>query len=191
MLCGLLVMIGLAVFFAPIEHTLGTNLRLVLLHGALVWAGKLIFGLAELAGLAGLLIFKHSKYLAGWSLALGRTGLAFWLISLPVSLMVMQRNWGGFFFAEPRWRIPFAFGVAAVLIQIGLAVLRVDWLTCIANLSFGAALWGVLGGAQNILHPGSPIFSGDAARIQIWFLIFLALFLAAGVVFTLLLRRRD
>ncbi len=188
---ALLVATALVTFFGPAERTLGANLRLVVLHGAWVWAGKVAFALAALAGLVGLLWAKRRAALTGWSLALGRTGLAFWLTYLPMSLLVMQLNWGGLFFDEPRWRVPFTFGVVAVLLQAGLAVLRIDWLTCAANLAFGVALWAALGGAVNVLHPDSPIFGGDSARIQWFFIILLALSLAVGVVFTLLVRKNK
>lgn len=188
---ALLVATALVTFYGPTERTLGANLRLVVLHGAWVWAGKAAFALAVLAGLAGLLWAKRRATLTGWSLALGRTGLAFWLTYLPMSLLVMQLNWGGLFFDEPRWRVPFTFGVVAVLLQAGLAVLRIDWLTCTANLAFGIALWTALGGAVNVLHPDSPIFGGDSARIQVFFIILLALALGIGAVFTLLVRRKP
>ncbi len=188
---ALLVATALVTFLGPAERTLGANLRLVVLHGAWVWAGKVAFALAALAGLVGLLWAKRRAALTGWSLALGRTGLAFWLTYLPMSLLVMQLNWGGLFFDEPRWRVPFTFGVVAVLLQAGLAVLRIDWLTCAANLAFGVALWAALGGAVNVLHPDSPIFGGDSARIQWFFIILRALSLAVGVVFTLLVRKNK
>jgi len=188
---ALLAATALVTFFGPAERTLGANLRLVVLHGAWVWAGKAAFALAGLAGLAGLLWGKRRAVLTGWSLALGRTGLAFWLTYLPMSLLVMQLNWGGLFFDEPRWRVPFTFGVVAVLLQAGLAVLRIDWLSCAANLVFGAALWAALGGATNVLHPDSPIFGGDSARIQWFFIVLLVLSLSAGAVFTLLARRKP
>lgn len=189
-LVGLLALTGLVTLFGPVERTLGANLRLVLLHGAWVWAGKLAFALSGLAGLAGLLRSKNRPALTAWSLALGRTGLAFWVTYLPISLWVMQLNWGGLFFDEPRWRVPFAFGVAALLLQAGLAVLRIDWLACVANLIFGAALWAALGGAATVLHPDSPIFHGDSTWIQLTYIILLSLLLATGGILTLLLRRR-
>lgn len=187
----LIAITAVVTFLGPAERTLGANLRLVVLHGAWVWAGKAAFALAGLVGLAGLLLAKRRPVLTHWSLALGRTGLAFWLTYLPMSLLVMQLNWGGFFFDEPRWRVPFTFGVVAVLLQAGLAVLRIDWLSCAANLAFGAALWAALGGAVNVLHPDSPIFGGDSARIQAFFLILLALSLSTGAVFTLLVKQGN
>ncbi|MEA4907783.1 MAG: hypothetical protein GYA17_22715 [Chloroflexi bacterium] len=163
---------------APLERTLGTSLRLILLHGAWVWTGLLAFALAALVGLAALLGRKPGLH--AWSLALGRTGLCFWLTYLPMSLAVMQISWGGFFFDEPRWRIPFAFAVVGVLLQSGLALINIPAAASVANLAFGVALWSILLPAQNVLHPDSPVLGSDSLRIQLYFGGVLVLTVLAG-----------
>lgn len=182
-----LVAVALVTAFAPLEKTLGERIRLVYLHGAWVWAGKIAFACAALTGLAALL--ARSQKWAGWSLALGRAGLVIWLTYLPMSLVVQQVNWGGIFWDEPRWRIPLAFGVAALLIQVALWLFNQPFIASAVNLVFGVALWWVLGGIENILHPDSPIFQSGSARIQIFFvlLLLLAMFLAGQI--TLLFHR--
>ena len=186
----LLLTLGVMVLvasLAPLEKDLGSKVRVVYFHGAWVWAGKAAFGLAALAGLAGLLL-PRSRW-NEWSLALGRTGLTFWLSYLPMSLWVMQLNWGGLFLDEPRWKVPFAFGVAGLLLQIALALFNQPWLTGLGNLAYGSALWIVLGGLQNILHPDSPIFGSTSSRIQGFFIALVLLALLAGLLITLLWRR--
>lgn len=165
-----LLIIVLLTLLGPSEKTLGTNLRLVLLHGAWVWSGKVSFGLAALFG-AGALIWRTRGSWLAWSRALAFSGLFFWLTYLPMSLWVMQLNWGGFFFDEPRWRIPFLFGVIAVLLQAGLWLFNIPWLTAAGNLLFGIALWWQLGGIQNVLHPDAPVAASDSNQIQVYFLI--------------------
>ena len=171
-----------AMAFVPLENSLGAALRLVYLHGAWVDTGKIAFGLAALAGLAALLL--PSKIHAGrWqslSLALGRTGLFFWLTYLPMSLLVMQVTWGGFFFDEPRWRVPLIFGVVGLLLQAGLYLLNSPRLASLANLVYGVALWLVLGELTNVLHPDSPIFDSGSLRIELIFVVMLALTLVLG-----------
>jgi hypothetical protein len=165
--------------FAPMERVLGENARLVYFHGAWVWSGKIAFAAAAAAGLAGLLWKKRT-----WqkmSLALGWTGMIFWLTYLPLSLWVQQVNWGGIFWDEPRWRIPLMFGIVGLLLQIGLALMDDLRLTSAANLIFGVLLWLFLGNIQNVLHPDSPIFNSDSARIRLFFIALLALSLVAGV----------
>jgi len=92
---GVLLLAILVAALAPLEKTLGSNARLVYFHGAWVWAAMLAFSGAAVAGAIGLL----SRRIA-WqrtSQAAGRTGLVFWLIFLPMALLVMQLNWNGIF----------------------------------------------------------------------------------------------
>jgi len=179
----ILLLIALFTVFAPVERTLGERARLVYFHGAWVWAGKIAFAAAAVAGLAGLLQQRVETARLDWrrvSLALGWTGMMFWLTYLPLSLWVQQMNWGGIFWDEPRWRIPLMFGVVGVLLQIGLFLIDDLRMVSGANLIFGVVLWVWLGSIENVLHPDSPIFQSDAVRIQAFFVILLALSLLFG-----------
>jgi hypothetical protein len=188
LLLTLLAAILLALL-SPVEQTLGESIRVVYFHGAWVWAGLITFGLAALAGLLGLVLRRGWP---GWSLALGRSGLFFWLTYLPMSLWVMQLFWGGFFFDEPRWRMPFTFAVVGVLLQAGLWVLNAPpLLTCLGNLGFGAALWWNTLTAEAILHPESPVFQSNSPRIQVFFAALVLLSLLFGAQLTALLHSRQ
>ncbi|MEN4010780.1 MAG: hypothetical protein AB1453_01325 [Chloroflexota bacterium] len=183
-----LLLIALTAAFAPAERTLGGNLRLVLLHGAWVWSGKLLFAAAALSGLAGLL---RPPVWGSLSRAFGQAGLLFWLTYLPMSLLVQVQNWGGIFWDEPRWRIPFTFGVVGLLLQIALALFDQPRLTSLANLIFGVSLWVMLGGAENVLHPQSPIVDSGSGAIQFTFSLLLALAALAGGLTAALLYRSQ
>lgn len=184
-----LLAVILVTLLSPIEQTLGASIRIVYLHGAWVWAGLITFGLAALAGLLGLILRKGWP---GWSLALGRSGLFFWLTYLPMSLGVMQLFWGGFFFDEPRWRMPFTFAVVGVLLQAGIWLLNAPpLLTCLGNLGFGAALWWNTLTAEAILHPESPVFQSGSPRIQLFFAALVLLSLLFGAQLTALLHTRQ
>ena len=181
LLLGTLVVIAAVTAVAPLEKTLGANVRLVYFHGAWVWTGKAAFALAGLAGLAALMVFgvpAAQQRWAAWSLALGRAGLVFWLTYLPLSLLVQQLNWGGIYWDEPRWRVPLAFGVTAVALQVALVLFDRPVLTAVGNLVFGLALWIGLANVQNVLHPDSPIFGSGSVRIELFFsaLVLLSLF---------------
>ncbi len=160
-----LALIVAAAFMAPIEKTLGSNIRLIYVHAAWVWTGKLAFGLSAIAGLLALVFFTRKK-LVNLSRAIAYTALFFWLTYLPMSLIVMQVNWGGFFFDEPRWRVPMLLGIIAVLLQVGLWIFNNDRLTAAGNFLFGVALWLELGGVENILHPENPIGTSDSTAIM-------------------------
>jgi hypothetical protein len=170
--------VGLAALLVPAEQSLGANLRLVIVHGAWVWAGQIFFWLAAVLGLAAMVLRRGSW--AAWCQAAGRTGLFFWLTYLPMSLLVMQLTWGGLYLDEPRWKVPFAFGVAGVLLQVGLAVMNSEILTSAGNLLFGAAQFASRYSIQNVLHPDSPLAGSASWRIPLSFTVLLLLSLAFG-----------
>ncbi len=163
-LAGILIFAALA----PLEKTLGANIRLVYLHGAWVWTGLIAFGLSGLIGLLAFISRKQSFF--SWTTALGRTGLSFWLTYLPMSLMVMQMNWGGFYFDEPRWRIPMVYAVVGILLQVGLWLVQTRWITAVGNLIFAAALWWSTINMRSILHPDSPVLRSESVLIRVYFL---------------------
>ena len=170
--------------FSPSETTLGNNLGLIYVHGTWAWAGKIAFGLAALSGLMGFILRKNLWHT--WSLTLARTGLSFLLTMLPMSLLVMQRTWGGFYFDEPRWRIPFTFAIAGLLLQVGLHFFDSKYLSSAMNLVYGSAMWWVLGGSSNILHPDAAVSTSNSQLIQVYFGVMMAAMIVALIQASLL-----
>lgn len=173
-----LLAIACVTLLGPAEKSLGTNVRVVYLHGAWVWAALAGFLAAALTGLAGLAARQESLH--RWSRALGRTGLFFWITYLPISLLAMQTNWNGLFLAEPRWRIAMIFAISGLLLQLGLTLLEDPAWASGANLLFFAALMYSLQASQDVMHPPAPILNSDAWRIQLYFAGLLLLTLLAG-----------
>ena len=162
------IVIALLTLFGPEEKSLGANVRIVYLHGAWVLAAEVAFIAAALAGLLGLILRKEIFH--AWSAALGRTGIVFWLTYLPLSLFAMQANWNGLFLAEPRFRIAMIFAVTGVLLQLGLLLFNISWLTSFANILYIITLRVVFATAQNVMHPPpSPIFNSGLWNIILFF----------------------
>jgi hypothetical protein len=69
------IMIAFLTLFGPEEKSLGSNVRIVYLHGAWVMTAEAAFITAALAGLLGLILRKDIFH--AWSAALGRTGIIF------------------------------------------------------------------------------------------------------------------
>jgi hypothetical protein len=154
--------------FGPEEKSLGSNVRLVYLHGAWVLTSELFLILAALAGLLGL-VLKRDIFHA-WSAALGRTGIVFWVTYLPLSMFAMQANWNGLFLAEPRFRLAMTFAVTGILLQAGLWMMNTKWLTSLSNIIFIIVLRAIFATAENIMHPPpSPIFNSGLWNIIIFF----------------------
>jgi len=181
-LLALLTTAGLAAI-GPQEKTLGENVRIVYLHGAWALAAEVFLALAALTGLLGILA-RHGRMHA-WSQALGRTGLVFWIVYLPLSLWAMQANWNGLFLGEPRFRIAFIFAVTGVLLQFGLAFLSHPVFTSLANFLFFAALLIALRQADYVMHPPpSPIFSSGNLALELYFIGMVFLTLSAAYFLT-------
>jgi hypothetical protein len=162
------LVIALLTLFGPEEKSLGSNVRIVYLHGAWVLAAEVAFIAAALAGLLGLVLRKEIFH--AWSAALGRTGIVFWLTYLPLSLFAMQTNWNGLFLAEPRFRLAIIFAVTGVLLQIGLWLFSISWLTSLANILYIITLRVIFATAQNIMHPPpSPIFNSGLWNVIFFF----------------------
>ena len=152
------IAIALLTLLGPEEKSLGSNVRIVYLHGAWVLTAEIAFFAAALAGLIGLILRKDIFH--AWSAALGRTGIIFWVTYLPLSLFAMQSNWNGLFLAEPRFRLAMMFAVTGVLLQIGLWIFNTAWLTSLANIMYIIVLRVIFSTAENIMHPPpSPIFN--------------------------------
>jgi hypothetical protein len=157
-------------FLGPEEKSLGANVRIVYLHGAWVLAAEAAFLAAGVAGLLGLLTRREGFH--HWSAALGRTGIIFWLTYLPLSLFAMQANWNGLFLAEPRFRLAMIFAVTGLLLQLGLWLFNLNWLTSLGNVLYIIVLRVVFSTAENIMHPPpSPIFSSGNYLIMGFFVL--------------------
>lgn len=162
-----LVVVGVVATFGPPEKSLGTNVRVVYLHGAWVWVSLAAFVTAAGFGLAGLAIRRKNLHL--WSRALGRTGLIFWITYLPISIWAMQTNWNGLFLTEPRWRLAVVFAIGGLLLQIGVSLLEDPAWASASNVIYLLVLILALRSTDQVMHPASPILTSNAWRIQLFF----------------------
>ncbi|RJP48531.1 MAG: hypothetical protein C4557_12815 [Anaerolineaceae bacterium] len=177
------IFIAAITLIGPEEKSLGSNVRLVYLHGAWVLTAEIIFALAALTGLFGLVLRRDIFH--AWSAALGRAGIVFWVTYLPMSLLAMQANWNGLFLAEPRFRLAMIFAVTGILLQLGLWLFETKWLTSLANILFVVALRVVFATAENVMHPPpSPIFNSGLWNIIAFFLALNLLAWIAGFFLT-------
>lgn len=184
----LLAAIGLTAMLVPADVNLGDKLGMILLHGAWVWAAMLLFLLASVIMLGWLVTHSINLYRAGLAVAL--VALLFWLLYLPQSMWVMKANWGGFYFSEPRWQIPFTFGVAGVVVAIGLSLMRNRYLSGAAIIAFTIALLFNISRISSVLHPGSPVGASGSGGIKTSFAVLLALIFSLGLLAARFLRSR-
>lgn len=180
----LLVITGAIAVTAPAERTLGgANARLVYFHGALVWAAILTWFIA--AGVGALAVLRRSDSLHLISRALGRVGLLWWALYIPVSILAANATWANnswnlTFLLEPRFQMAFQVLALGLLVQ-GLQFFAVHprW-SSIANIGLVLVLVLLLGITERVLHPPAPIRDTESLRIQLAFASMTVLLLIAG-----------
>jgi hypothetical protein len=147
----LLLILGFT-YIGPAEKILGSNVRIVYLHGAWVWTSLAAFVAAGACGLFG--VISQTPTLQHWSRSLGRTGLLFWITYLPISIWAMQTSWNGLYLAEPRFRLAIIFAVVGLLVQSGVTLLENPAWASIGNLVYVIWLILALVNTQSLAYPG-------------------------------------
>ena len=164
---SLVLLAGLLIWFAPDERTLGSGIKVVYLHVALIWAGMTGIVIVGIVGLVSL--FKPRAQLLSWSQDLGWITLGFFLAGIGLSMVAAIVNWGGIFWQEPRMVAMLQVVAVALIIQIvnsWLSQLRFMGLLYVGLAGF--LIWSVRNTAL-ILHPRNPIGTSSSFAIQATF----------------------
>jgi hypothetical protein len=167
--CLLLVWVVLS----PAESRLGNVVKLVYVHGALVWVGLLTFTLAGAFGLVALIARRPGWYRATW--AAGRAGLVVWIVYAFSSMAVTGLTWGQVIaWSEPRVQASAFVLIAAVLVAAVTHMVDHPDFTAGVNVAMGAAVWIVVRQAEVIRHPVDPIGGSGSAAIQLYYALIVA-----------------
>ncbi len=181
---SLLALAAVALLLAwatPNDVTLRGTSKIVYLHGALVWAALLMLTASGLAGLAVLVPAPQGRreLLNAWALALGRTGLLFWVTTLLISLVASRMAWNSVFLSEPRYTMMFRVLAVGIIIQVVVLLVNRPALSGILHAVQALVIWGLLINTPAVLHPDNPILR-SVPSIQFFFgLMVLACGLAA------------
>jgi len=191
-----ILLIGLLSLFGPEEKSLGSNIRIVYLHGAWVLTAEAAFAVSGILGvlyIVSWLVRRGNKFLGLASWAAGVVGIFYWVTYLPLSMYAMQANWNGLFLAEPRFALALTFAIVGVLLQIGLRLMDNLALTSFANAVFIITLRVIFSTADNVMHPPpSPIFNSGNAVIITYFVSLMALtFISAFFLFLAVFKARS
>lgn len=180
-----LLITGFVAVTAPAERTLGgPNARLVYFHGALVWASILSWFLA--AGVGLLALIRQSDSLHRTSRALGRIGLLWWALYIPVSILAANATWANnswnlTFLLEPRFQMAFQV-IAVMLFAQAVQILAPRPRNAsLLNIVVVVILVVLMGLTERVLHPPAPIRDTESLRIQWAFGGMTLLLLLAGL----------
>ena len=166
---------------APSDVTLAGTSKVVYLHGALVWTSLLTLTAAGVLGCVALAatLARRAGVLHAWTLALGRTGLVFWLAYIPVSMLASRLAWNAVFLAEPRYVTAFRVLAIGIIVQVVIMLFNRPVVSSALHVAQAVVLWALLLNTPSVLHPDNPILHSTPS-IQFFFgLIVLACGLAA------------
>jgi hypothetical protein len=163
---------------APNDVTLKGTSKVVYIHGALVWTSLLTLTAAGVLGAAAVWV-KHGDTMHAWTLALGRTGLLFWLAYIPVSMLASRMAWNAVFLAEPRYTTAFRVLAIGIIVQVIVFLFNHPAISSGLHAAQAVIVWVMLLTTPSILHPDNPILR-SVPSIQFFFgLIVLACGVAA------------
>jgi hypothetical protein len=162
---GLTLLLLVGVWLAPAEARLGNLVKLVYVHGALVWTGLLSFTLAGVLGLVALVVRLPIWYRG--TRAAGVAALIVWIVYIISSMAVTGLTWGQLIaWNEPRVRATGLILVAAVVLALVAWLMDHGGFTAAVNVIMGVVPWVVVRQAGVIRHPVDPIGGSGSAAIQ-------------------------
>lgn len=173
------ILATLLLVLAPTERTLGSGIKIVYLHVALIWTGMAVLLTAGLLGLAVALLPRPA--LAGWLRVVGWVGFGFFVVGTAVSLAAEIVNWGAIFWREPRTASILQILAVAIIVQVAASwplPLRLKGVLFAALAGF--MLWST-GRAELVLHPDNPIGASPSWGIRTGFYGLFGLFVLAAV----------
>jgi hypothetical protein len=174
-LAGLLL---LWLVLAPAESRLGNLVKLIYVHGALVWVGLAMFSITGVLGVVAL-VMQHllrSRNRAWiWyrgTAAGGKAALLVWIAYALSAMIVTGLAWGQVIaWNEPRVRVTGLILVAAVVVTIAAWLVDQDGFTAAVNVVMGIVPWIVVRQAEAIRHPVDPIGGSESAAIQVFYVL--------------------
>lgn len=167
---GLIVLLLVWVALSPSETRLGNLVKLVYVHGALVWVGLITFSVAGGLGLVALLARRPVWYRA--TQAAGTAAIVVWIVYSLTAMVVTALAWGQVIaWNEPRVQATGLILVAALLLAAVTRLVDHPDFTAVVNLLMGLVPWIVVSQADAIRHPVDPIGGSGSTAIQTFYLL--------------------
>jgi hypothetical protein len=188
MALALFALLVVGVVLAPAETRLGNLVKLVYVHGALVWTGLICFSAAGVLGMVALGV----HYLVGsaerseaWYRGTESAGLAslvVWVVYVISAMAVTGLTWGQLVaWNEPRVRATGLILVAAIVVFVISRLVNHRDFTAAVNILMGIVPWVIVRQADVIRHPVDPIGGSGSVAIQgfYWLIVLTVAGLAA------------
>jgi hypothetical protein len=157
------LLIGIVlIYFSPLDSQLGPVLKLVYLHGALIFTGLFLFAALGFVSIAS--IFRNS--LRDLLLDIERTALVFWLSAAIVGNIASELAWGGIYWNEPRLKVIIIISLISLSIYFISTAYDNYKIRSILGIALSSLVFLLIQGAGKIMHPDNPF---GASESSIWF----------------------
>lgn len=177
------LLVAVFLVLAPTERTLGSGIRSVYLHVALIWVGMAGLFLAGLLGVA--VVATGQNRLARWMEAVAWVSFLFYTLSGLVSLVAQEVNWGGIAWREPRTAAMVQLVALALIVRVLNSWLPNVRLQGLLNLLVAIALYWSSRTTTLQLHPDDAIGNSTAQGIRLSFFGLTVLLAVVGAWLTL------
>ncbi|VVB84348.1 Uncharacterised protein [uncultured archaeon] len=167
----------LLILVSPSEKTLGSLIKLIYLHGALITAGLSLFTAVGLVSLISLF-----RRMTNFKLlfAIEKTAIIFWVAATIIGTLASVFAWGGINPGEPRFAATIIVSLLSVSVYFISTSSENHKIVSLLGIGLALSVWVIMGSAGKILHPDNP-FGASEQLIQIYFLLITLVFLAASV----------
>ena len=177
----------LLLWLSPDDKSLGSLLKLVYLHGALINTGLILF---TAAGIVSLLSFFRNS--AGFSLlfAIEKTAIFFWVTATIIGDATSQLAWGGLFWGEPRFNATIIISLMAVSIYFISTAAANPKVISLLGIGLAVAVWVLMLNARRVMHPDNP-FGVSEPSIKFFFAAITLVFLIAAILIVRLIDKKE
>lgn len=190
LLFALLFIIGaVLVIVAPNESTLGSGIKPVYIHVALMWAGAL--GLLATGGFGLLSLITDQPRWPAWGQITGWVGLIVFVAGVIISMVAAQVNWGGVDLQEPVYTTSFRVTAVSLIVLILSGWLKNNRITGLAFIVQAAFLLIQNSSTRLILHPGNAAVSSEADPIRTTFFALFVVYALAGALVIWHIQRHE
>ncbi|MBC8400763.1 MAG: hypothetical protein H8E14_04685 [Candidatus Marinimicrobia bacterium] len=168
------LLVGILLFLAPLEKSLGSTMRYVYLHVSLIWTGSLAIVTGGLLGLSGSLLNRNE--ITKRSQSLGWIALGLYSAGILVSGLAAWYSWGRIQWSEPIYAVSGRIMLVVIMIQV-LAILlpQYRW-SGLLYLIPVAYLIKATANIRMVMHPVDPIGNSGSIQIKLTFYVLTLLF---------------
>lgn len=177
----------LLIWLSPEDKELGSVLKLVYLHGALINSGLFLFTALGLVSLISL--FRKSSNFS-FLFAIEKTAIIFWAAATIAGNITSQLAWGGIFWGEPRLQATILISLISISIYFISSASENPKMISFLGIGLALSVWGLMIRAGRIMHPDNP-FSVSESSIRFFFVIITLVFLVTSILIVRWITKKE